>query len=269
LSSISILGTGWLGFPLAQTLQGLKQHTLKASTTSISKIEGLIKEGFEPYIINSDDYLNNTHIDDFLICDILIINIPPRKSNQNYLSFLQFISSHEALKMVKQIIFISSSSIYPLEKKTYSEDENITAVTCSKKVVYEAEKIFLDSNKSVNILRCAGLMGYSRVAGRYFENKKVPDENAKVNYVHRDDVISAIVLLIQKECMNSIYNLCSLAHPSKKEIYLRNAEKFGFSKPIFDNLLEVDVIKSVRLIDGSRISKEMGFEYMFPDPLKY
>jgi len=269
LSIISILGAGWLGLPLAQTLLALKQHTLKVSTTSTSKIESLKKEGLESYIINSDDYLNNTLINNFLICDILIINIPPKKNNQNYLAFLQFISCHEALKMIKQIIFISSSSVYPLEKKTYNEDENITVENSSKEVVYEAEKIFLDSNKSVNILRCAGLMGYSRVAGRYFENKKVPNENAKVNYVHRDDVIAAIVLLIQNECMNSIYNLCSLEHPSKKEVYLRNSEKLGFSKPIFDNLLDLDVIKSVRLIDGSRISKEMGFEYKFPNPLEY
>ena len=269
MRNISILGAGWLGFPLAQSLLALKQHALKVSTTSTSKIESLKKEGFEPYIINSDDYLNNTLLNDFLICDILIINIPPKKSNQNYLVFLKFIASHKALKRVKQIIFISSSSVYPLGKKTYNEDEDITVENSSKEVVYKAERIFLNSNTPVNILRCSGLMGYSRVAGRYFENKKVPDENAKVNYVHRDDVIAAIVLLIQNECKNSLYNLCSLEHPSKKEVYLRNSEKLGFSKPIFDNLLEVDVIKSVRLIDGSRISKEMGFEYKFPNPLEY
>jgi 3-hydroxyisobutyrate dehydrogenase-like beta-hydroxyacid dehydrogenase len=47
---ISILGCGWLGFPLGKYLVE-KGHFVKGSTTSESKIALLSKVGIEPFLL--------------------------------------------------------------------------------------------------------------------------------------------------------------------------------------------------------------------------
>ena len=77
-------------------------------------------------------------------------------------------------------------------------------------------------------------MGYNRIAGRYFSGKQLDSEDVKVNYVHKDDVIEATKFVINNN-INGVFNLCSKEHPTKKEIYLYNALKYNFEKPIFKN----------------------------------
>ena len=75
---ISILGCGWLGFPLAKTLIENK-YKVKGSTTSDDKLAVLKNAGIIPFKIalasdkidgNMKDFLNKS--------DILIIDIPPK-----------------------------------------------------------------------------------------------------------------------------------------------------------------------------------------------
>jgi len=266
MQTVSILGCGWIGFELAQKLFSTKKFIVKASTTTKNKLKLFTQKGFLPYLINSQETtLDENLLADFLICDTLIISFPPKKSNPNYLNFLETIHEHPKTKLIKQIIFISSTSVYPSSYKNFKETESISLENTSKKVVFEAEQIFLKKSSQLVILRCSGLMGYDRIAGKYFSNRKIEGEKDAVNYVHRDDVIKVISLLLEKNILNKIYNLCSPSHPSKKEVYFRNADKYGFEKPLFIN----SKVGKKRLIDGSRISSELNYGYMYPNPLEY
>ena len=82
-------------------------------------------------------------------------------------------------------------------------------------------------------------MGYNRVAGKYFENKTITNAKAKTNYVHRNDVIKAIIFVINKN-ISGVFNLCSKQHFEKKDIYNFNAIKYDFKEVKFDrkNVLE-------------------------------
>ena len=261
MKTISILGCGWLGFRLAIELLQDSNYRIKASTTSKNKIAVLKENGMIPFLINSNDITTNKHLDDFLTCDILIIAVPAKKENPNYIPFLQKISNHKKMSEIQQIIFISSTSIYPQIRKNMTEQEIIPYENCDKKTVYEAEQLFLEHT----ILRCAGLMGYNRVAGQYFANKTIDGRYEQVNYVHVDDVISSIQLIINKQILKNIYNLCSPKHPTKEEVYCSNAIKYNFEKPLFK---EAKKDKN-RLIDGSKISKELGFVYKYQNPIDF
>jgi len=209
------------------------------------------------------DTTKGTSLDDILICDILIITIPP-KNGESYLKFLHTLSKHKHINNIKQILFISSTSIYPSIKKEFKEDEIINRNNTSKKVVYDAEQIILSINNSV-ILRCAGLMGYNRIAGKYFANKTITCQNERVNYIHKDDVINIIKSVIQKNIHNEIYNLCSPIHPKKAEVYLLNAKKYNFLAPIFkDNLPTKN-----RIINTDKVIEELGYVYKYNNPLNY
>lgn len=50
MTKISILGCGWLGFPLAKALL-LKGFSVKGSTTSSEKLATLEKAGITPFLI--------------------------------------------------------------------------------------------------------------------------------------------------------------------------------------------------------------------------
>ena len=106
-------------------------------------------------------------------------------------------------------------------------------------------------------------MGYNRIAGKRSSSKLVNDKDIKINYIHRDDVISATIFVIENS-INGIFNLCSEMHPTKEEIYLHNAKKFNFEESIFK---DEKGLKN-RIIDGSKI-ESFGFEYKYPNPFTY
>lgn len=253
MKTISILGTGWLGYALASDLKN--DFNVKVSIRTNEKKEEYINEGLDPYLLNEE---NLDFLDELLECDYLFINFPPSKFN-NYLEFLNNIYSHKNISKVKKLIFISSTSIYPNEQTIFNEDFEIKNPISQN--VYDAE-ILIKSRTDV-ILRCSGLMGSNRIAGKYFAGKVLDSEDVKVNYVHRDDVISATIFAIEND-IKGIFNLCASSHPSRKEVYLLNAKKYNFEKPIFENKKEY----KNRIIDGSKIER-LGFEYKYPNPLEY
>lgn len=251
--TFTILGTGWLGFALAKSIKHL--YNVKVSIRTEEKKQIMINEGINAYLLNENTL---EYLDFLLDTDYLFINFPPSKFD-NYLEFLNKIYSHNKIQNIKKIIFISSTSIYP--NTEYFFDESYIINNSISKIVFEVEEQILD--KSDVIFRCAGLMGYDRIAGKYFADKSLDCEDSKVNYVHKDDVIEAVKFIVTKN-INGVFNLCSKEHPNKKDVYTKNAEKFGFLKPIFENKKEY----KKRLVNGSKI-EELGFRYKYPNPLEY
>lgn len=251
MKTISILGCGWLGLALAKSLKN--RYRIKASTTSKEKLSSFKEEGFLSFLISDEQ---NDKLEEFLICDILFISIPPSKTN-NYLRFLEKIYTN--IDKNTKVIFISSTSIYPQLEFEFIEDYKFEKKINS--LVYKAEELI--KNRTNVIFRCAGLMGYNRIAGKYFALKSLDCEDQRVNYVHRDDVISATIFVIENN-ITGVFNLCAKNHPSKKEIYTYNAKKYGFKEPVFEN--KKSYIN--RTINADKI-ENLGFEYKYPNPFDF
>lgn len=249
----SILGTGWLGLALAKSLKN--DFNIKVSIRDRKKEKLLTDEGFSPYLLNEK---NVDYLDILLETDYLFINFPPSKFD-DYLKFLEKIYSKISNSKIKIVFFISSTSIYPNENIVFDENSEIN-IPISKKV-FDAEKII--EEKTDVIFRCSGLMGYDRIAGKYFAGKVLNSGGVKVNYIHRDDIIEATLFAIRND-LNGVFNLCSAIHPTRKEIYLKNAKKHDFEKPIFKENHEY----GNRIIDGSKIER-LGFRYKYPNPLEF
>ncbi len=65
MTKISILGCGWLGFPLAKALIE-NDFSVKGSTTSTDKIGLLENAGIAPFLIELGENEINGNIDEFL-----------------------------------------------------------------------------------------------------------------------------------------------------------------------------------------------------------
>ena len=253
MKTFTILGYGWLGAKLAQNLK--RNYNIKVSVRNEDKLLDFKNLGYTTYILNE---YNFSFLDELLDTNYLFVNYPPSKFD-DYLGFLEKIYSCKKINNIEKVIFISSTSIYPNFEATY--DENCFIENPSNKLVFDAEELVL--NKTHIILRASGLFGEDRIAGRRLANIKVDFPKTKINFIHRNDVISATIFAIKND-LNGIFNLASKQHPTKEELYSFNAQKYGFEKPIFsdnENCIE-------RIIDGSKIEK-FGFEYKYFDAFNF
>ena len=207
--------------------------------------------------------------------DILIINIPPGRKDpkvaENFplkvKSILDIIPSHT------KILFVSSTSVYGELKGEVDEKKRPKPSTASGKALLEVElKIQNDLTRDgtkwsrrSTILRLSGLVGGSRIPGRFFSGKNdVPLGEAPVNLVHRDDCIRFIMGILEQEKWGEIYNLNCDTHPSKKAFYTKACLDAGFDAPHF--LLDG---KDRKLINSDKIKADLKLELNHPDPMNF
>lgn len=257
MEKFTILGLGWLGYPLSKKLKN--QFHIKASVRNQEKILDFkddVNSNYEVFVLNENNLEN---LEFLLETDYLFVNYPPSKFD-DYLTFLDKIYSHEKIRKIKKIFFISSTSIYPDLNEEFTEDYEIKEP--KTKIVFDAEQTIKD--RTDYIFRVSGLMGYNRIAGKYYSGKEVKDSNAVVNFIHRDDVINAVEFFIKNELENGIYNLVAPNYPTKKEIYSLNCEKLNINLPIFK---ENNNLKTRKIIGKKLLDK--GFKYDYNNPLEF
>lgn len=244
--NIAVIGCGWLGFPLSKEL--LKQgHTVYGSTTTINKFDELIAESIQPFLY--DGILNKLISIPSNEIDCLIINFPPSKSN-NYPTQIEYLI--EQFPTTCKIIFTSSTSVYQDLEGTMNENGAVKM----DHSVFLAEEILRSSKRPATILRLAGLIGSNRHPIKFLSGKNIEHGNIAVNLVHQDDVLAALICVIQKNAWNKTYNVCWNEHPKKGNYYQNAAEKHGLTPPI------VAFSESIgKSIDGNLITIDLGFNY--------
>ncbi len=241
LQTISILGSGWLGLPLALELS--KQYSIKLSTRSVEKLESLEAKNITPYIVEIDNIIQT--IEEFLDANILIINIPS-KNIEAFKHLAQYIEKSQ----IKKLIFISSTSVCRDDKSP----------------LLSIEKIFQAMNRQTTILRFGGLIGYGRNPAKFFKNnKKVPNPKTPVNMIHRDDCISIIKEILKQDVFDEVFNCCSPTHPTKKEFYTHCAISSGLPIPIFDT---VENKEQYTIIPTEKLLNKLNYQFIYPDLMK-
>ena len=275
---ISILGCGWLGLPLGKFLVE-KGHAVKGSTTSKDKLSLLSNVGVDPFLIRfspqmetvlSSDYrltaLNpDNSISQFLDLEVLIVCIPPRAGKfgedfhvQQIQSLLEYLPSSS----IKSIIYTSSTSVYPELNREMTEDDEVL----EDHTLIKVENLLKDLPQNVTILRCGGLMGGERIPAKYFAGKTINTGKIPVNYVHQEDVIQIITMILEKGFWHETFNVVSPEHPLREEIYLKNCADLGFEKPIFEEPTEQIPYK---IISPQKLILRTDYEFKYRNPLDF
>ncbi len=271
---ISIMGCGWLGFPLAQQLIR-DDNLVKGSTTSNNKLSLLKENGIESYCISIPEDLPDCCRSSFWKSKLLVLNIPPnRRSNKvakNYpkkiKSIVDILESSEST--IEKVVFASSTSVYPRKSGYFTEDNSGTGNTSrpSGEAVLAAESILQESEhfKTI-ILRFGGLYGYERHPVKYLAGKSnISSPLEPVNLIHQDDCIRIIKYILKSEVENGIFNAVSDGHPPRKMLYESAAKHYGLPAPKFDNESEsVD-----RVISNEKLKKDLDFSFTYPNPLDH
>ncbi|GIU47845.1 NAD(P)-dependent oxidoreductase [Shewanella sairae] len=271
IKTISIVGCGWFGFPLAKALKNLNLEVFGSKRNSQDAL-GLKAFGIRGFKLDLDDDVHlqesEAEIKAALATDALVVNIPPalRKAPEAYLKRLaklqKLINGHK----YKKLIFVSTTGVYPDQDKELSEHEAAAHSDVSNKLL-QAEAMFVNE-PNCTIVRFAGLVGPKRHPGRFLAGKSdLSGENSAVNLVHLNDCVKAISALLSTESTSRIYNVCAPIHPSRKAFYTQAASNIGLIAPQFLNDGNCQSRVSGKVISSEKLITELDFTYQFSDPM--
>lgn len=269
ISTISILGCGWLGLPLAKALAA-KKFKVKGSVTSPDKFEALRKNDVLPchLVLGAADIM----LDDprFFETDLLIVSIPPRRTEDvervfpaQIAQLIHYLEKYE----VQRVLFISSTSVYP-DTAGIAREENIALPDkASGRALIAAENLLISNDTfKTTVVRFGGLIGADRNPARFLTRQKGTIDGSKpVNLIHRDDCIQIIIGLIDQEVWGAVFNACCPQHPNKKEFYETASEISGSPAPVFGE----GSSSFGKIVDSTKLIGRLNYSFIYPSPIDW
>ena len=270
--TISILGCGWLGLPLAEQLRD-QGYSIQGSTTTPDKLELLKGKKITPYLLELNPDLHCDNCDEFWNAELLILNIPPGRGGDNleefHLEQIKNVVDEVNKSPVKRLIFISSTSVYPPKPGIVAEEDTETgnAVRSSGNALLKAENLLMNQESfDTTVLRFGGLYGHDRHPAKYLAGRKnIPNGNAPVNLIHRDDCIAIIQQIIEKEVGDEIFNGVSDGHPPKNMYYPAAAKSLGLEPPEFQE----DRESNYKVVSNRKLKQRLNYSFKHPNPMDF
>ncbi|CAM3348464.1 SDR family oxidoreductase [Aequorivita lipolytica] len=261
--TISIVGLGWLGQPLAYRLATLG-YTVKGSVTTVAKAALLQQNGFDAYPVEISEngiegeikaLLNNT--------DYLMIMIPPglrKNTGADYVLKMAHLLAAINESSVSKIILVSSTSVYDDSQGNVTEKDEPKPQTIAGKQLRQVEELFINSEGlQTTIVRFGGLIGGSRNPAKYLAGRKdLADGNASVNLIHRDDCINILVEILKQDAFGNVFNAVNPDHPKKSDYYIQKTKELGLEPPTFAENSTDEVYKRV---DSENLKSILNYSF--------
>jgi len=266
---VSILGCGWLGFPLGQKLLRDGFH-VNGSSTSASKLAKLNKVGIRAYPL---EYHPDKKPDplDFFNADILFLNIPFSRQMKDPHVFLQQIEAiiQDVQKgTIKFVIFASSTAVYDESMGGVREDTPLALKTDRQTVLHQTEDRLRQAKTfETTIIRFGGLVGPDRPVGKFMAGKKnVMGAQQRVNLIHQEDCLEIISQIIKKNIQGEILNAVCDEHPTREHLYTQAARRLNLPPPTF---LAGQKKFASKIVSNARLKERLGYSFLRPDPMGF
>ncbi|GAB2497617.1 Rossmann-fold NAD(P)-binding domain-containing protein [Algoriphagus taiwanensis] len=270
MTTISIIGLGWIGEPLGFHLRE-KGYKILGSTTSEEKKAKLSQKDLQAIRFSLNPHPEGVGFNALFQSEILVVNIPPRTRSGDGLFHLEQIKYLKSLidnSPIQKVIFVSSTGVYPEANspEKYGEDFPLSLENTGNETIFKAEQMMSKDQKyDLTLIRFGGLLGDDRIPGKYFSGKENVAGQTRVNYIYRQDAVRLLTWIIEKELWNETFNGVAPIHPLRRDIYEKNAAELGFAPPAsYQNEPE----GNDRLIDSAKILST-GFDFEFPDPMDF
>lgn len=265
-SSISIVGCGWYGWPLAKRLKS-SGWSVRGSKSTREGAERLRADGIAVYPLHLDP-LPATDVEGALFeADVLVLNIPPRRRpdiESYYLAQMEAVRGLIEGTPVTKVIFISATSVYPDVNGTVTEQDDLLPQKPAGRALKRAEAFWRSEPQvRTTVLRFAGLVGGDRDPGRFLAGKQDLDNgDAPVNLIHLDDCIDITVALLDQDVWGETFNACCPGHPPRRVFYPAAARKSGLEEPTFSG----NPSTAFKLVDSEKLQRQLGYTFKYPDP---
>ncbi|MGH2666206.1 SDR family oxidoreductase [Flavobacterium sp.] len=261
--TISILGCGWLGLPLAEKLIA-EGFSVNGSTTSTAKIPILESVGITAFLISAGEDEVHGNITDFLAeSEILILDIPPKlrgEKKEDFVVKIKNLLPYIEKSGIKKVLFVSSISVYADENGTVTENTTPKPNTESGRQLLEVEKMLQNNpNFKATVLRFGGLIGANRNPVKYLAGKEnLENPDAPINMIHLEDCIGIILRIIEKHSFGEIFNAVSPFHPSRSEFYIGKATEMNLALLTFAS----DKSSVGKLVSSEKIEKVLKYSFI-------
>jgi nucleoside-diphosphate-sugar epimerase len=259
MRSISIIGIGWLGLPLAKVLLS-EGHRVKGTCRTEQKVERLKSQGIEAYQFNLGEDIHS----ELLGHPIYVLCLPPSQEDfiKNFNKLCKQIAHKEA-----RIIFTSSTGIYPDEDVIWEERHLIEPKTPRQRTLLSAEELIKKHFEDYVILRFGGLIGPNRHPVKTLSGKKnLSSPNAPVNLIHQNDCLQIIATAISLNSFQGVYNCVSDEHPTRLDYYTEMAKRHQLPAPEFE---DTDDEKQGKVVSNRKIKKDLNYEFLYPNPFDF
>ncbi|WP_297334519.1 SDR family NAD(P)-dependent oxidoreductase [Flavobacterium sp.] len=263
---ISILGCGWLGLPLAECLVNMG-YSVKGSTTTAAKTAILKQHGIVPYVVQLQEGSIDGNIKELLEqTESLIIDIPPGLrggSNESFTNKIKQLVPHIEAAQVKNVLFVSSTSVYGNNKGTVTEYDIPLPTTESGRQLLETEQLLLSNeNFSTTVVRFGGLIGEDRHPVNHLAGKEnIAEPYAPINLIHQTDCIGIITAVIEKGIWGEVFNGVAPFHPLREAYYTEKAKQKNLPLPLFSR----EEASGVKVIAADKVTEVLKFRFKFSE----
>lgn len=260
---VSILGCGWLGLSLAESLISAG-FTVKGSTTTPRKSAIFTQTGLQPFVITLDENGIKGDISSFLQqSEILIIMIPPglrKEKNGSFANKIKLIIPAIEKSGTGKVIFVSSTSVYADENAVATEDTIPRPGTQSGIELLEAENLLQHNTYfKTTVVRFGGLIGEDRHPVYSLAGKTgLSNPHAPVNLIHCTDCIGIIRSIIEKEAWGETFNAVAPNHPTREEYYTLKAKEYGLPLPVFSN----EAPSMGKAVASGKVVTRLGYTFL-------
>lgn len=265
MAKISILGCGWLGFPLAKSLLN-KGFPVKGSTTSEGKISVLENSGIQPFLISLDSNGISGDIYSFLNeSEILVIDIPPKlrgNSKEDFVGKIKVLIPFIEKSTVEKVLFVSSTSVYGDNNDLVTEETPLNPDSEGGKQLAIVENLLQNNTHfKTTVLRFGGLIGEDRHPVKFLSGRENLDNpEAPINLIHQKDCIGIIQKIIELNAWGKTFNAVAPFHPSREVYYTQKALELNLAVPKFSH----EKTSSRKTISGNLLTEMLDYTFTTP-----
>lgn len=269
-NTISILGCGWLGLPLARHFAG-EGFRVKGSTTSQEKFDEIRAAGAEPFRIILGEGIEGD-AQAFLQSDILVVDVPPeRREDIVEYHVAQFSALIDALvdSPVRHLLMVSSTSVYASLNGVVTEadalDPDAADSPAGRALLYVEEMLRSESSFSTSVVRFGGLIGANRSPANYLSRMAaIAEPDQPMNLIHRDDCIGIIDTIVRQGAWGEVFNGCAPVHPKRRDYYGAAAAVAGVALPP-----DGTSGSPYKVVSSEKVEQSLGYRFLHPDPVEY
>ncbi|ASS49269.1 MAG: hypothetical protein A3D31_03910 [Candidatus Fluviicola riflensis] len=251
-----VVGTGWLGGPLAGSLAE-KGHSVTGTRRSVTLMAK------RAYRLIAYPPANRLLKEELKETDVVILAFPPNRSSVD-----QYTNDCIAVcKLISpgcKVILTSSTSVYEVKSGTCFEEDLVYNPESTNRI-HRAEHTLRELLKDrLTIVRFAGLIGPNRHPVRnMIKSGILYSVNQPVNLIHQQDAVGLIEYVIENQLWGETINGCAPQHPTRGAYYTCMANQLELTPPLFE-----DTPGESKLVSPEK-SLKLGYVYQFPDPFDF
>jgi len=239
-----ILGCGYVGCATGRALAdaGAKITALTRNADRAAEAESFAEKVIQTDLDSADWHNQIEPTQDFVLDCVSSAGGGLDGYHKSYIGGMESILHWAANGQLGTFVYTSATSVYPQsDGQVVTEDDVPAELSASGALLRQTEQLVEKEQSAWRrafVLRLGAIYGperhYLLDALKRGQTTFPGEGDFILNYIHLDDIVSAILAAFASNRPGGTYNLVDGAHPTKRDVVEWLAEQIGAEKPVFD-----------------------------------